>query len=199
MTQPPAMDRRDVLKFGGAAALALLAPAGIPLTARASYAAGSTIVLADPRYGESLIFAESLKRQGAKRVTLASDLAGTWFDAIAPELPRSLNALTGLTHESDLFILDRLAESSGARICYSGSHDWRCRQGLGHTLSGSIDLDPIAAALVNGKEEWAKGLGEALLMAKDRGRNERKLQLECTMTSGRSPRFFVSWLMRWTV
>jgi hypothetical protein len=70
---------------------------------------------------------------------------------------------------------------------------------LGHTLSGSIDLDPIAAALVNGKEEWAKGLGEALLMAKDRGRNERKLQLECTMTSGRSPRFFVSWLMRWTV
>ena len=194
MTPPPTMDRRDMLKLGGAAALALLAPSAVAITARASM-----IVLADPRYSESLIFAGGLERQGAKVVTLASDLAGTWFNGIAPQLPRGLQSLAGLTLELDLFILERLAESSGARTCYAGAHDWRCRSGVGHTLSGTIDLDPIAAALVNGKEDWVEGLGEALLAAKDGGRTERRLQLECTMPSGRGPRFFVSWLMRWTV
>jgi hypothetical protein len=191
------MDRRDVLKLGGAAALTLLAPAAV--ATHASSPTPSTIVVADPRYRESLGFAASLERQGAKLVTLASDRAATWFGDIAPQLPRGHQRLTGLTLESDLFILERLAESSGARTCYSGRHDWRCRLGVGHTLSGSIDLDPIAAALVNAKEEWAEGLGEALLAAKDGRREEQKLQLECTLPSGRGPRFFVSWQMRWAV
>lgn len=192
--KPPALDRRDVLKLGSAVALTLLAPSAFAFTARAS-----TIVLADPRYSESLIFAGGLERQGAKVVTLASDLGGTWFNGIAPQLPRGLQRLAGLTLESDLFILQRLAEGSGARTCYEGAHDWRCRSGAGHMLSGTIDLEPITTALANGKEDWAEGLGGALLAAKDGGRKERRLQLECTMPSGRGPRFFVSWLMRWTV
>lgn len=190
------LNRREVLKLGGATALASIAPPGGAFGSRASSAL--TMVLADPRYAESLMFAGSLERRGAKRVMLGSDLAGIWFDAIAPRVPHGVQGLTGLTLESDLFILERLAEGSGARTCYAGLHDWRCRRGLGHTLSGSIDLDPIAAALTNGKEEWTKGLGEALLLAKDGSRNKRKLQLECAITSGRGPRFFVSWLMRWT-
>ena len=195
----PAMDRRDVLKLGGAASLTLLAPAVLAAAARAFSPTPSTIVVADPRYRESLVFAGSLQRQGASVVTLASDRAGTWFGAIAPQLPRGLHRLAGLTLESDLFILQRLAESSGAWTCYAGLHDWRCRRGVGHTLSGTIDLHPIAAALVNAKEEWAGGLGEALLAAKDGRREEQKLQLECALPAGHGPRSFVSWLMRWAV
>ena len=198
MTPAPAMDRRDVLKLGGAAALALLAPDAVAAAVRASSLA-STIVVADPRYRESLIFAGSLERHGAKVLTLASDRAASWFGAIAPQLPRGLHRLTGLTLESDLFILERLAESSGARTCYAGLHDWRCRSGVGHTLSGTIDLDPIADALLNGKEEWVEGLGEALVAAKDGRPAERRLQLKCAAPSGRGPRSFVSWLMRWAV
>ena len=108
MTSAPAMDRRDVLKLGGAAALALLAPDAVAAAVRASSLA-STIVVADPRYRESLIFAGSLERHGAKVLTLASDRAASWFGAIAPQLPRGLHRLTGLTLESDLFILERLA------------------------------------------------------------------------------------------
>jgi hypothetical protein len=193
------MDRRDVLKLGGAASLALLAPAAVAVAARASSPTPSMIVVADPRYRESLIFAGSLERQGARTVTLASDRAATWFGAIAPQLPHGLHRLAGLTLESDLFILERLAESSGARTCYSGQHDWRCRQRVGHTLSGTIDLDPIAQALVNAKEEWAEGLGEALAAEKDGAPAVRRLQLECAAPSGRGPRCFVSWQMRWAV
>ena len=190
----PAMDRRDVLKLGGAVALALLAPAAV-----AARASSRAIVVADPRYRESLVFAGSLERQGARVVTLASDRAGTWFGAIAPQLHHGLHRLAGLTLESDLFILERLAESSGARSCYSGLHDWRCRQRVGHTLSGTIDLDPIAAALVNAKEEWAEGLGQALLAAKDGTPAVRRLRLECALPSGNGPRSFISWQMCWGV
>lgn len=198
MTRAPAMDRRDVLKLGGAAALALVTPATAAVAARVS-PTPFTMVVADPRYRESLMFAGSLERQGARVATLASDRAATWFGAIAPHLPHGLHRLTGLTLDSDRFILERLAESSGARTCYSGLHDWRCRSGLGHTLSGSIDLDPIAAGLLNGKEEWVEALGEALLAAKDRRPAERRLQLKCALPSGRGPRSFASWQMRWAV
>ena len=145
------------------------------------------------------IFAGSLERHGAKVLTLASNRAATWFGAIAPQLHHGLHRLTGLTLESDLFILERLAESSGARTCYAGLHDWRCRQGVGHTLSGTIDLDLIAGALLNGREEWVEGLGEALVAAKDARPVERGLQLKCSAPSGRGPRFLVSWQMRWAV
>jgi hypothetical protein len=77
-------------------------------------------------------------------------------------------------------------------------HDWRCLEGSAHRLSAEIDLDPIATALVNGKERWAESLGEALGQSKMESRTERKLTLNCPMTVGRGPRFFVSWLIRWT-
>ncbi len=198
MTQTRAMDRRDVLKLGGAAALTLVAPA-VAAADRASAPTPFTIVVADPRYRESLIFAGSLERRGARIVTLASDRATTWFGTIAPQLPHGLHRLAGLTLESDLFILERLAESSGACTCYSGQHDWRCRQGVGHTLSGMVDLDPIAAALVKAKEEWAENLGEAPVAKTDGAPAGRRLHLECATPSGRGPRCFVSWQMRWAV
>ena len=78
------------------------------------------------------------------------------------------------------------------RACMIGA----AGSGVGHTLSGTIDLDPIAAALVNGRV-WVERLGEALVAAKDGRPAERRLQLKCTLPSGRGPRSFVSWQMRW--
>ncbi len=195
---PFAMDRRVALKLGGAAAIALLAPSGPASAAVPNGTAASTVVLADPRYAESVIFAASLKRQGAKAIALASDRAGTWFDAVEPLLPLGLRFLAGLTLESDLFVIERLTAQSGARKCYVGLHDWRWRQGSIHRLSATIELDPIATALVTGKERWAETLGEALGQTKMESREERRLALNCPMPVARGPRFFVSWLIRWT-
>jgi hypothetical protein len=197
VTPPPTMDRRDVLKLGGAATLALLAPAGIDAKAAVPVrSAASMIALADPRYDDSMRFAESLRRQRAKPLMLVSDRAKVWFDGVQPQLRTGLRYLTGLTLESDLFILERLAGSSGARTDYVGLHDWRCRQGSAHTLSGSINLDPVAAALLAGKTRWAESLGLALAVANEGGQNERRLDLDCAIPPG--PRFFVSWRMGWT-
>ena len=196
---PLGINRRNVLKLGGAASIALLAPAGTaPVAALRSGAASSTIILADRRYAESAIFAASLGRQGARVIELASDRARTWFDAVEPLLPAGLRSLAGLTLESDLFVLERLAAQSGARKCYVGMHDWRCGQGSAHRLSATIDLDPIATALVIGKERWPERLGEALGQMKMESRTERRLALNCPRPAARGPRFFVSWLIRWT-
>jgi hypothetical protein len=199
VTLPLAMDRREVLKLGGAASIALLAPAAVsPVAAAPSGTASSTIVLADRRYAESVIFAASLERQGARVIDLAPDRARTWFDAVEPRLAAGLRFLAGLTLESDLFVLERLAAHSGARRWYVGVHDWRCRESSAHRLSATIDLDPIATALVNGKERWPESLGEALGQTKMESRAERRLALNCPMPAARGPRFFVSWLIRWT-
>jgi hypothetical protein len=197
VTLPLAMDRRDVLKLGGAATLALLAPARINAEAAVPVrSAAAMIALADPRYDDSMRFAESLRWQGAKRLMLAYDRARVWFDGVQPRLCRGVRFLTGLTLESDLFVLERLAGSSGARTDYVGLHDWRCRQGSAHTLSGSINLDPIATALRTGKTRWAESLGQALALANEGGQTERRLDLDCAISAG--PRFFVSWRMGWT-
>ena len=197
MTLLPAMDRRDVLKLGGAAALALLAPAGGNAEAAVPVrSAASMVALADPRYGDSVRFAESLRRQGAVPLMLASCRAGVWSDGVQPRLRTGVRYLTGLTLESDLFVLERLAGGTGARTDYVGLHDWRCRQGSAHKLSGSIDLDPIATALLAGKTLWAESLGQALASATGGDQNERRLDLDCAIPPG--PRFFVSWRMGWT-
>jgi hypothetical protein len=194
---PLATNRRDVLKLGGAAVLAVFAPTGFTASAPARSAA-SMIALADPRYDQSLMFAESLRRHGAKTLMVAPDRARLWFDAIEPQLSTGLRYLVGLTHESDLFVLTRLAENSGVRTSYVGLHDWRCRHGSTHKLSGSIDLDLIATALVTGKDRWAENIGEAMALAKENGSEERRFDLDCAMDADHGPRFFVSWLMGWT-
>jgi len=196
VTLLPTVDRRDVLKLGGAAAIAILTPVGIGRAPPAGSAA-STIVIADPRYHDSLIFGESLRQHGAKDLTLASDRAALWSQTIKPRLRSGLKYLAGLTLESDLFVLERLAEGSGMRISYVGFHDWRRPQDSAHTLSGSITLDLIAAALIKGNEHWARNLGQALILIKESHQAEERLNLKCAMKVGCGPRFFVSWLMRW--
>jgi len=196
-SRPSTLDRREVLALGGAATLVLFAPDWIKSAAPAGFAA-SMIALADPRYGESLILARSLQREGAKVLALVSDRARLWSYAIEPRLPGSLQYLTGLTLESDLFAFERFAENSSACTCYVGLHDWRCRQRSTHRLSGSIRLDPIAEALVSGKDRWAAKLGAALALAKKDSCEERRLALDCAAPAAQGPRFFVSWLIRWT-
>jgi hypothetical protein len=198
MTLPPGLDRREVLKLGGAAAIALLDPSGMAaVVANPGHAASSAIVLTDPRYGESAAFAASLERHGAAVEGLAGDRASTWFDAIEPRLSAGVRDVVGLTLESDLFALERLAEHSGALTCYLGLHDLRRGPGVAHALRGSIELDQIAAALVDGKDRWAESLGSALGAAMEKRLEERRLALTCPMPAARGPRFFVSWLMRW--
>lgn len=198
----PGVDRRYVLKLGGVAALAMFAPPWPNAFASVGLTPGAdrVLVLADNRYSDSRVFARGVESRGATLLPLASDLAGLWFDAIEPRLKTKLRALAGLTLQSDLFVLERLAGSSGAVTRYVGCHDWRCRTGAAHRLFGSIELGGIARALMSGEGHWAEALGGSLTWAGKRDALRQELSLELDhAASPDSPRFFVSWLMTWSV
>src|SRR5262249_26276985 len=122
------MNRREFLGLSSAAALAVLYP-GATASALAGLArsAEGTLVVADHRYSDSLSFARALGNRGASVFSIKEGLAGVWFDDLAPRLAAGSHKLAGLTLESELFVLERLAESCGLRPCYVGRHDWRAK------------------------------------------------------------------------
>jgi hypothetical protein len=151
------------------------------------------LVIADGRYGASEAFAQGLRPCGARRFDLADDVADLWFDALKPALVEGHGAITGLTLESELFVLRRLAASS-ASLRYLGTHDWRLGGQVRHTLRGELRLEPLAAALNAAAEGWATRLAEALASARLTAWQSQEVRAERAISSGR-PRFFVSWLL----
>jgi hypothetical protein len=117
MSEASCLDRRSLLQLCASAGLALALPPW-PGPAAASKQQ-TTLVLADQRYAESLRFAASLERGGAKILPLGRDLARLWSQAIEPRLPSKLGAMAGLTLASDLFGIERLAEGSGASTVFA--------------------------------------------------------------------------------
>lgn len=197
MTQT--LDRRDVLRLGGAAAAVALVPSWPSM---ASVAAPARVfVLADPRYRDSVSYARGAESEGATFLPLARNLAEIWFDEVKPPLPRPL-IITGLTLDSDLFILSRLAEGSGVRTAYSGTHDWRPGNGSTHRLNGSAPLNGLARALTIGGEDWAGRLGSGIVRTKwnENSGKERSETLTLRIAEGagrHGPRYLVSWLLSW--
>lgn len=187
------LDRRELLALGGAAAAVFVAPLG-PANA---HRAGAMLALADLRYSDGLLFARGLDRLGVRTVPV-SNLARVWLDVIEPRLQGRFR-LAGLTLESDLFVLERLAGPTGARTRFLGLHDWRCRAGAAHSLCGSIGLAPIEAALVSGEDRWAEMLGAALVASTEQSEERRRSDVlrERARPAADSPKFFVSWLMNW--
>jgi hypothetical protein len=192
------MTRREFVALGGAAALTALIPAPAFAGNVLLLDAGAVLAIAHTRYVDSVAFAGSLARRGASVLPLRCDMGGLWFDALQPRLSAHATAIAGLTLESDLFILKRLAAASGLSVAYVGSHDWRNGQGSRHGLRAGIALDRIAACLGQGEGPWAARLGEAIASTRfpalPQGLQERRVKLDIEPSPG-SPKFFVSWLI----
>jgi hypothetical protein len=155
------------------------------------------LVIADTRYGESLLFAQALARNGATVLPARGDMAGLWSDDLQPRLAQHWWGVAGLTLDADRFVLERLAWSSGIVARYAGSHDWRGLNPSRHRLRGTIALEQIAASLVAGDGPWAARLGDALGSVRPSLLGsiveERRLALDISATAA-SPKFLVSWL-----
>jgi hypothetical protein len=174
----------------------LLVPAGTATLAldRRRSSAVTTLVIADPRYRDSIRFADALARRGATVLPSGADMAALWFDEIVPRMAKGASRLAGLTLEADRFVLERLASPSC--LSYVGRHDWRTLPGSSHTLAGAISLIGVCDALKTGEDLWAVSLGETLASAEASGPRFAKRQLALDLApAADSPRFFTSWLM----
>jgi len=198
-SRSPAVSRREIIKLGAAAALAGLVPG-----ARGGFAPvarpvenNALLVVADARYADSVAFAQSLAPLGCASVTLTPDAGALWFDTLRPHLARTAGSVAGLTLESDLFILERLARASAAAVHYVGWHDWRNGPECRHMLRGGAEIDAIADALASGAGPWAGRFGDALASARPPlgGTRQRRLTLNHAPPAS-GPNFFVSWLIK---
>jgi hypothetical protein len=202
MTRPSPlpMTRREVAMLGAAACLASLAPMRVLAQMRGCCAVGvPMLAVADARYAASEVFAARLARQGATRFSLDSDAGGLWFAALEPRLGARAVRVAGLTLESDLFILRRLAASSAMSVCYMGRHDWRQVPHVRHVLRGGCTLDPIVDAFAAGAAPWPTRLADALaalpLGSPQASWQERRIAGDARQADGQ-PNFLVSWVIK---
>ncbi len=156
------------------------------------------LAVADTRYEASLMFAASLARHGATRFSLASDAGGLWFAALEPRLAARGACVAGLTLESDLFILRRLATALGASIRFVGWHDFRGDR-VPHRLCGGADLDSLANLFAAKGGPWPARLADALAAAplglpRSHWR-ERWIADDDRPVRGQ-PNFLVSWVIK---
>jgi hypothetical protein len=196
MRQVPRLDRRELLGLGGAAALTFATSSGVGIGALASQRSGTMLAVVDPRYDDSHRFARGLARGGARIVRLVPNAGAAWFDVIAPHM-RGGSSLAGLTLDSDFFILERLAETSGVATRFVGCHDWRCRPGVSHRLRGGMNLDGLVDAIDANGNDWAERLGLALARTagEDDARQEQWRRREHAKPITARPSYLVSWLM----
>lgn len=191
------MDRRVFLQTSASAAAVHLLPVRTSLSREMprTGAAEGMLVIADERYGESLAFARALQRENAVVSSLQRGLARLWFDDLLPRL-RGRATVAGLTLESDLFAVQRLAEELGVQARYIGLHDWRSKAGSIHVLSGHVDLSVIAGTLSRCGDLWAVGLARALTSDKlaFADRQERRLRVEIGRAKD-NPGFLASWVL----
>jgi hypothetical protein len=153
------------------------------------------LAVADPRYSDSVRFAEAIAGAGGTVMEIGSDIGTLWFGDIEPRLRDGGLRLAGLTLASDLFVLERLADRSRSATLYAGCHDWRgpCSQ---HRLSGVMRLARPLAAIRTGGLDWPRALGEAIAAEKlpvDRAET-RHLSVELAAALD-SPKYMTSWLI----
>lgn len=113
--------RREVL------IAAVLAPALAlsygPSNAATSGSAGGVLgAIFDPRFPQSLAFAERAKSLGIRPIGFAGDISTLWFDQLLPALQTSPTPLVGLTSTGALFCFEQLAWNAGMRVRFRIDH-----------------------------------------------------------------------------
>ncbi len=156
------------------------------------------LAVADARYAASEMFAARLMRHGATRFSLASDAGGLWFAALEPRLGARAACVAGLTLESDLFILRRLATASGASILYWGGTifaEIECRT----ACAAAPSSNSLASAFAARGGPWPARLADALaavpLRLPQSHWQERRIAGDDQQASGQ-PNFLVSWVIK---
>lgn len=115
--------RRDFI--GGSIAAGVLAGIGyVPGAFARSRTTGVGLYKAiyDERYTEGVQFADEIKTLGIATRAIRGDITDLWFDDLALRWKQSPVAIAGLTTESALFCLERLAWDHRLRVVFRADH-----------------------------------------------------------------------------
>ncbi|PCI21518.1 MAG: hypothetical protein COB62_03240 [Piscirickettsiaceae bacterium] len=154
------LSRRTFLKTTLAANAALLAPASLALSiTHISQDQQPVLIFADETSPDSALFAEQFSEQAS---VVGLDI-GQHFDTFNTFCSDHVNGwVSGITRDSDFFVLQQLAAQHRYITAYSATHTSASTQ-LTHRVSSSTDKAPLLAdALANAKKKWPVWLADNL-------------------------------------
>jgi hypothetical protein len=111
------MNRREFVKASaGLAATVSLAP--VPVSrAACTICAQPAIAIVDPSLVESVKWASTAAREGARVIKCGGDAAVLWYEVLA----RSRVPIVGALRASDFFVLRHLARSAGRAVAHEAA------------------------------------------------------------------------------
>jgi hypothetical protein len=183
--------RREVLKVG-------LAVAALPATARAAFAAPSTVpfykVLYDMRFSASVAFARRAQGRGYAVHAMAGDMTRFWYDDLFHAWRRDRVAIAGLTAHGALFCLERLAWDQGLRVVYRGEHAAAAGGCVVHRFEGR-GAWVAAAAEAAAAPAWAAALADVVVDCPSGRAELRKVEASTRTPDTVSSEALYSWVI----
>jgi len=101
--------------------------------------------------------------------------------------------ITGLTRDSDFFVLEQVAKDFGFYVQYSATHSYTGNT-LTHEVSTSNEYaELIASSLKNAKESWPQWLARNMRVLPRRNAESITIQSQLTISNTPLHDFLVSW------
>ncbi len=116
------VSRRQFIEM--AAAVSATGWTGLPATLEPSWENGyAPAALFDRHIPASRAFVDRASVAGWRLLELRPDVGALWYRTLLPELATALYPLTGLTLESDYFLLKQLTAGLGMRVTWERRHE----------------------------------------------------------------------------
>jgi len=187
------LTRRTFLKTSIAANAALWAPASLAFSvAHVIQGEQPLLIFADEKSPNSALFAEQFSEQTS---TVGLDI-GLHFDTFNAFCSDHANGwVSGITRDSDFFVLQQLAAQHRYITAYSAMHTSSSTQ-LTHQVTSSADKAPLLAeALATSKEKWPVWLADNLAVLNSQQlASHTALSETSTSQSATDNHVLVSWL-----
>ncbi|MEO1888959.1 MAG: hypothetical protein ABGX33_03465 [Cycloclasticus sp.] len=190
--------RRTFIKSTLAANIALVAPATLALTAiKSTQAEQALLIFADEKSPNAGLFAEQFSEskfnESQSNINLDIGLHFDTFNTFCNE--NSGGWVSGITRDSDFFVLQQLAAQHGYYTAYSATHT-SAAGALTHRVTSNADKAPLVAqALANAGAKWPIWLAEnlAILQNKTVTNSTADSQIQSLPTTN-DGNILVSWL-----
>ena len=188
------LTRRTFIKSTLVANIALIAPTSMALTAiKNEQGEQPLLIFADENSSNASLFSKQFSEAEA-RISLDIGLHFDTFNAFCRENPNGW--VSGITRDSDFFVLQQLASQHGYHTAYSATHTVS-NNTLAHQVTSSAEKAPLLAqALSNAGEKWPTWLANnlATLQHATAADNTANSQIQSISQAGDN-HVLVSWLL----
>jgi len=187
------LTRRTFIKSTLAANIALATPASLALTAiKSTLAEQALLIFADETSPNAGLFAQQFSKSQAG-INLDIGLHFDTFNSFCND--NSDGWVSGITRDSDFFVLQQLAAQQGYYTAYSAAHT-AFASTIKHRVTSNTDKAPLVAqALANAGAKWPIWLAENLaILQNSTVANSTANSQTQSLPAANSDNILVSWL-----